>query len=67
MGFQSLTWAYIGKTIMFASSLNMLGQFQLHLAGIIIWGCGFRFVEMGPLAPLVLDLGAQKGQNVLFP
>ena len=52
---------------MFASSFNMLGQFQLHLAGIIIWGCGFRFVEMGPLAPQVLDLGAQKGQNVLFP
>ena len=26
----------------------------------------FKFVKMVPLVPRVLDLGAQKGQNVLF-
>ena len=57
---------YMEKTTFSASPLNRLGQCQPNLPGIIIGGWGFKFVQMGPLTPRVLDLGTQKGQNLLF-
>ena len=48
------------------SPLKPPGQFQPNLSGSIIGGWGFKFVQMVPLAPRVLYLGAQKGENVPF-
>jgi len=41
------------------SSQEPLSQFQLNMAGNMLGGWGFRFVQIKGLAPF----GAQKGQN----
>ena len=57
----------VRKLFTFSTSpLKPLGQFQSNLAEIIIGGWEFKFVQMVPLVPRVLDLRTQKGQSVLF-